>query len=143
MTDAVTRDKKGRWLPGRSANPKGKPPDSGMVGTLRKAIRERLPSIVAKLADQAEGGDVQAARVLVERVLPPVRAESREIVVEVLADDLTARAKALVDAALAGQVPANVASELVQAIAATARVEELVELRTRIEGIENALGIAR
>jgi hypothetical protein len=136
MTDAVTRDKKGRWLPGRSANPKGKPPDSGMVGTLRKAIRERLPSIVAKLADQAEAGDVQAARVLVERVLPPVRAESREIVVEVLADDLTARAKGLIDAALAGKIPPNVAAELIQAIGATAKVAELVEFEQRLRRLE-------
>jgi hypothetical protein len=135
----AARDKKGRWLPGQSPNPAGRAKDSGLVGKLRNAIRHRLPGIVEKLVEQAEAGDVQAARVLVERVLPALRPEAREIVVDVPADSLTARAQALVDAALAGQVPANVASELIAALANVGKLQELTEFEARLRKLEESL----
>ena len=64
----------GQWQPGTSGNPAGRPPGSGKVAKLRAEIAEHVPDIVAQLVESAKGGDVQAARLLLERVLPPVKA---------------------------------------------------------------------
>lgn len=64
----------GRWQPGQSGNPNGRPPGSGAVAELRAGIAARVPEILSKLIDAAIAGDTQAARLLLERVLPPVKA---------------------------------------------------------------------
>lgn len=66
--------KKGTWKPGESGNPKGKPPGSGEVQKLRTAIATHVPEIIERLVTAAKSGDIQAARLLLERVLPPVKA---------------------------------------------------------------------
>lgn len=38
------------------------------------AISEHMPEIIEQLVEKARTGDVQAARLLLERVLPPVKA---------------------------------------------------------------------
>jgi len=65
----------GRWQKGQSGNPAGRKPGTGNVTALREQIAERLPNIIETLAQAAEGGDVQAARILLDRVLPPMKHE--------------------------------------------------------------------
>lgn len=69
----TTRDARGRWLPGRSANPKGRPPGSGKIAKFRQALIAEVPEIIAALGKEAKAGDAQAAKLLLERVLPPLR----------------------------------------------------------------------
>lgn len=68
-----SKKKPGRWKPGESGNPKGRTPGSGETGKLRAAIAKHLPDIIEQLASRAKTGDPQAARLLLERVLPPVK----------------------------------------------------------------------
>ena len=57
----MTENKKaGRWQPGKSGNPKGKPPGTGELQKLRTAIGEHVPAIIEQLATAAIAGDVQA-----------------------------------------------------------------------------------
>jgi hypothetical protein len=55
------------------------------------------------------------------------------------ANSLTGQARALVAAALAGEVAPDVAAQLVQALGTTARVEEVEDLRARLEALERAM----
>ena len=43
------------------------------MAKLRAGIAERVPDILDRLTEAALAGDVQAARLLLERVLPPVK----------------------------------------------------------------------
>lgn len=64
---------KGRWKPGESGNPAGKPPGTlTAVTKLRKLID--VEKIIERLQSAALAGDVQAARTLLERALPVCRA---------------------------------------------------------------------
>ena len=63
----------GSWKPGTSGNPSGRRPGDPAIQRARRIIAAELPAIVAMLAELAKAGDVAAARVLIDRILPTVR----------------------------------------------------------------------
>ena len=68
------------WKQGQSGNPKGRPRKSQRsMAQLRSQISEHLPDVIEVLANDAKEGDVQAARILVERCVPSMRALDQNI----------------------------------------------------------------
>ena len=68
------------WKQGQSGNPKGRPRQSQRsMAQLRSQISEHLPDVIEVLANAAKEGDVQAARILVERCVPSMRALDQNI----------------------------------------------------------------
>ena len=68
------------WKQGQSGNPKGRPRKSQKpMAQLRSQICEHLPDVIEVLANAAKEGDVQAARILVERCVPSMRALDQNI----------------------------------------------------------------
>ena len=68
------------WKQGQSGNPKGRPRKSQKtMAQLRTQISEHLPDVIEVLADAAKEGDVQAARIVVERCIPSMRALDQNI----------------------------------------------------------------
>lgn len=126
-----------KFQPGVSGNPAGRPKGSGMAGQLRKAIENDAADIVQALAKQAKAGDVQAARVLLDRVCPPLKGETRAVTVQGMdKGSLTERAAAALDAAATGNLPPDTAAALVQAVGTLARVTEIDELEKRLSKLE-------
>jgi hypothetical protein len=68
------------WKEGQSGNPKGRPRKSQKtMAQLRGQISDHLPDVIEVLANAAKEGDVQAARILVERCVPSMRALDQNI----------------------------------------------------------------
>ena len=68
------------WQKGKSGNPKGRPRKSQKtMAQLRGQISEHLPDVIEVLAGAAKEGDVQAARILVERCVPSMRAIDQNV----------------------------------------------------------------
>lgn len=68
------------WTKGESGNPRGRPRKSQKtMAQLRSQISEHLPDVIEVLAGAAKGGDVQAARILVERCVPSMRAIDQNV----------------------------------------------------------------
>ena len=68
------------WEKGKSGNPKGRPRKSQKsMAQLRSQISEHLPDVIDVLAGAAKGGVVQAARILVERCVPSMRAIDQNV----------------------------------------------------------------
>ena len=68
------------WKEGQSGNPKGRPRKSQRtMAQLRSQISDHLPDVIEVLANAAKEGDVQAARILVERCVPSMRALDQNI----------------------------------------------------------------
>ena len=68
------------WKQGQSGNPKGRPRKSQKtMAQLRRQISAHLPDVIEVLANAAKDGDVQAARILVERCVPSMRALDQNI----------------------------------------------------------------
>ena len=126
----------GRWKPGESGNPAGRKPGSGEVAKLRAAIAEHLPGIVAQLVEAAKAGDVQAARLLLERVIPPVKAAEVAQAVALPGETLTEQGRAVLGAIEAGELAPGQGAALIGAIGTLARVAEVDELAARITALE-------
>ena len=126
----------GRWLPGQSGNPAGRRPGTGEVAKLRAAIAEHVPEIVGKLVEAAKAGDVQAARLLLERTLPPLKPSEEPASVALPSGSLAEQGRALLAAAAAGELAPGQVAALLGALGTLARVVEVDELTRRVEALE-------
>lgn len=129
-----------QWKAGQSGNPKGRPPGQSEITKLRASIAEHVPEIVAQLVSAAQGGDVQAARLLLERVLPPVRPIEQTQPMDLPEGDLTAKGQAILNATARGELAPSQAAALIGAVGTLARVAEVDELERRIKALEESNG---
>lgn len=135
----TTSKKPGRWKPGQSGNPKGKPPGSGELQRLRASIAADVPEILAGLVAAAKGGDAQAAKLILERIFPAVK--PTEQAVELALPDggtLTAQGRAVLSAVSLGDLAPGQGAQLLAAIGSLARVIEIDDLSQRIDKLEAA-----
>jgi hypothetical protein len=86
------------WKPGQSGNPAGRKPGTGDVAKLRAAIAEQVPAIIKTLTTAALTGDVGAARLLLERVIAPLKAAEVAAPLALTDGTLTEQGRAVVAA---------------------------------------------
>jgi hypothetical protein len=140
MTVTVKK-KRGRWKTGESGNPNGRKPGTGEVAKLRASIAVHLPAIITQLVSKAKEGDAQAARLLLERVLPPMKAIEQPV--ELCLPDgegMTVQGVAIVKAVAAGILAPGQGAALLSGLGALARIKEIDEFEqriTKLEGIKN------
>jgi Family of unknown function (DUF5681) len=64
----------GSWKPGQCGNPKGRPKGArDRRSNLRYGLLKEVPDILKTLAAAAKGGDIQAAKLILERTLPALK----------------------------------------------------------------------
>jgi hypothetical protein len=139
MTDPKKK-RLGRWVAGVSGNPAGRTPGSGQLQKLRDAIAQDVPAILASLVDAAKGGDIQAARLILERVLPPLKATELAVALQLPEGTLTAKAGALLDAAALGELTPAQAAQLISAVGTIGKITEFDELNARLTQLEQQNG---
>lgn len=134
---AVSRDSRGRFLPGSTPNPKGRPPGVGQYARWRAMLTAKAPDLIRTAIEQAMSGDPAALRLCVERIMPAVR----EVPVAVEGLDtgsFSERAEAVLRAVGAGELTPGDGTRLLAGIASAARTAEMDELRRRLEALEEA-----
>ncbi len=124
------------WKPGQSGNPKGRPAGTGEVAKLRAAIAGSVPAILESLTTAALAGDVQAARLLLERALPPIKPVEATQALSLPDGTLTEQGRAVLASVAAGELAPGQGAALLGAIGTLARVAEIDELARRIEVLE-------
>lgn len=132
----IEKKKRGRWKAGESGNPNGRPPGVGEVSKLRESIAAHLPDIIAQLVNKAKDGDSQAARLLLERVLPPMKAIEQAVTLTLPDGDMTAQGVAIVQAVAAGTIAPGQGAQLLTGLGALARIREIDELERRLTALE-------
>ena len=65
-----------KFKPGVSGNPAGRPKGQHPAHKLRNAIVESMPQIIENLVNLAKNGDVQAAKVLLDRCCPVLKPQA-------------------------------------------------------------------
>jgi hypothetical protein len=133
----MTEKKQNQWKPGQTGNPQGRPPGQSEITRLRASLASDVPEILAGLVTAAKAGDVQAARLILERILPPVKAVEQVVTLQLPNDGtLTAKASAVLSAAAAGDLAPGQAAQLIAALGTLAKIHEVDELAARIEKLE-------
>jgi hypothetical protein len=85
---------------------------------------------------------VQAARLILERILPPVKPIEQAVALQLPErGTLTVKATAVLSAAAAGDLAPGQAAQLIAALGTLAKICEVDELAARIEKLEAARAI--
>lgn len=118
---------------GQSGNPAGRPRGSVNYSALRKTIRTK--EVLAVVEDAALAGDMTAARLLLERALPPLRPVDVPVVFPV-ADSLADVGRTVMQAVAQGRLTPSEGTTLMSGLAQLGKVIESDELAKRIEQLE-------
>jgi hypothetical protein len=107
---------------------------------LRAQLAEHGPAIAAVVVEAAIGGDLHAAKLVLDRISPPLRAQAAPILLDLPgpAKNATSIAVAIIRAAADGDLPPDVAAQLVGAVGTLVRIIETDELKDRLESLEQA-----
>lgn len=117
---------------------KGRPKGSGgyRAALLQAVGREEFAALVSHLYRLAMAGDMQAAGVLVGRLVPPLRSKDEPVSVDLPDGTPLDQARAIVAAVAAGTLTPQEGKTLLDGLAAVVRIEEVTELTRRIEALE-------
>jgi hypothetical protein len=140
--DICRKEQMTKFKPGRSGNPKGRPRGTkNKANALRSRIVDEIPSIVDNLIAAAKGGDMQAARLLIERAIPTLRAEEARVTLDLPEDaPLSEQGAAILRAVADGRITPSQGAAMVQSLAGLARIIEVSELEERIAELERSRG---
>jgi len=131
MDQVAERDGRGRFQPGQSGNPMGRPPGSlNRATVLRGCLRDGEHETAARVViDQACGGDAVAARLLLDRLEP--RPRGRPLPLELSPDaPLEDGYRALFRAFAAGDISPD------EALAGARFLDRLADRAATIERLE-------
>lgn len=129
------------FRPGQSGNPRGKPKGARNHATraVLALMQGGAEEITRAVLDAAKGGDLTAAKFVLERIAPP--AKERPISLD-LPDTTTAAGiaeaqAAILQAAAAGELLPGEAATLAGIVEARRKAIETQELEQRISALEN------
>ena len=144
MAENTTGKQRGKpFKPGKSGNPSGRPAGAKNRTTLmaQTLFDGEAEALVRKVIELAMAGDIQALRLCIDRLCPPLKAHAAPIELELPeTQNLSEIANAFIRAAANGRLPPDVATQLVQAVGTMARVTEIDELKVRLAALEAAVG---
>ena len=129
------------FQPGQSGNPDGRPRG---IKDKRTAMRDLLTphaaDLVAKCVELAKNGDTTALRICLDRLIPPAKAKDATIRLPLTDGSLADKGQAVLTALGDGELGPDVATAILQAISAQARVLEIDEIARRLEELERRVG---
>ena len=135
----ANRDAKGRFASGQSGNPSGRP---RAADELRRRLESGMDGAADAVLAAAKQGDMQACRLILERLLPAIRPAHAPVQFDFDENaPLAEQARQILAAVASGQLPPDQGRALVDAIGALVKVVQLDEVLERlktIEGIRNA-----
>lgn len=129
-----------RFKAGQSGNVKGRPKGAKTKAvTLRNRFIDDFEAIAGVVLGEAKGGDMQAARICLDRCLPPLKAVEAPVILEIdKAAPLLEQARQALAAGIDGKLPISQAVQMAGALSVLAEKSEILE---RLAAIEKALNI--
>jgi hypothetical protein len=137
------RNADGTFAKGNSANPAGKP--KGTLHRTTRAVLEMMQgeaeAVTRKAIDLALAGDSVAMRLVMERLVSPIRERPVTLAMPKIsaASDLIAAASALTDAVASGDITPGEAASLSTLVGNVSKAIETIELSERLAKIEERL----
>jgi hypothetical protein len=125
-----------KFKPGQSGNPKGRTPGKSPLTALRKSISKDIDKVIQTVLAQALEGDMQACKILLDRVCPALKPQALPISLPINGS-LSERGDEVIKATMAGQIPPDVGAQLITALAKQGKLIELDELDKRLTALES------
>ena len=122
-----------KFQKGQSGNPAGRKPGPSKIGKIRQGLEAHLPEILDALIAGAKGGDPQAAKLLLDRVLPSLRPETRQ------PTPAPTDPGAILEAVESGAIGVDQAQILMGLAAQRLKIAADQELLERVEKLEQLL----
>ena len=123
------------WKSGVSGNPKGR--RSGESPTVRERFAKHGEDVAQMVIDAALGGDMTAARIIIDRLSPPLKQVASPVKIHMPANiTLAEQAGIVLRHASEGLISPDQALQLVSGIANLSRIIEVDELEKRLTALE-------
>lgn len=134
-----------KWKKGEpSPNPAGRP--KGIIDKrmkLTKQFQAEGEAIASKVIEQAVQGDLTAAKIVLDRISPPLRNKSQMVQFELDTSlEFTSQARQILAAISKGELDPDTGKILIDSVVSVARVYELDEISRRLEALENVQTVA-
>ncbi len=133
----------GRWKPGESGNPKGRPAGSRHKATIvaKTLMDGQAKALVQKIIEKALEGDTMCLRVCIERLVPPCKEGPLSVKLPAIKSvkdlpDLLARIMALLEV---GELTIGEAQGLSAVAESCRKVLEISEFQAQLEQIREEL----
>jgi len=131
--------KKGQFQKGQSGNPAGRPKGTkDAIVAMRELLVPHAPALVQKAVEMALNGDAAALRICVDRLIPPAKARDESVSLPLGEGSLTEKGNAVLTALGNGELAPDVATAVLQGIAAQVRIIETDEISRRLDALEAA-----
>lgn len=123
---------------GQSGNPNGRPKkNSATADRLREEIGAHVPAIIKAVVEQAKDGDVQAAKLLLDRVVPALKPQQQPVVIDDMAErEPSDQGKAIIEAMAGGRLTPEQGQAMLAGLASLMKIVEVDELEKRITALE-------
>jgi hypothetical protein len=130
----------GKFQKGVSGNPAGRKRGTGYADKLREAISNDLPDIIGAMVAAAKGGDVGAATLLMNRVIPTLKPIQEVVTVTALEGEQTLSEKgaAVITTMADGKLSSEQAQNMLAALASLSKIREVDEIERRISALEES-----
>ena len=128
----------GTFKKGVSGNSKGRESGKKASAKLRKAIETEANDIIKVLVKQAKDGDIQAAKILLDKTVPSLKPQALPINIPV-GETLPDTGSNVVDAAMTGNIPPDIGAQLIRALTDQSKLVELEEISKRLTRLEKQL----
>lgn len=126
---------------GQSGNPSGRKKGTGAgskIKPLRDGLMQHVPEILNALVAQAKAGDTTACKLILERVLPPLKSQAATIEIPA-ADTLAAQGNEIIKSTMQGSIPPDIGASLITALSNQGKLVELQDITERLQHIEKQL----
>lgn len=125
---------------GKSGNPGGRPSSAVKTAEVRQALIGAAPRILKRLIELALDGDVSAAKIVLDRIMPPLKPTEPPTTLEIKKSwSLSRQADAIQQSVYAGELTISQAQGLIGNLLSQAKIVEASELEERLAAIEQAL----
>lgn len=128
-----------KFVSGTSGNPNGRPAATVTRDNLRQMIKDELPAIIRVVIDKALEGDMQAAKILIDRGLAPLKSQTDTVSFDIASNDkLSDVGQSIIDKLSRGDVSPDAANAVMSALTAQIKIIESTDLAERITKLEEA-----
>jgi hypothetical protein len=131
---------KGQFSKGKSGNPKGKPKGARHRSSLiaEQLFASEIQDICKTVIEEAKAGDMQAARIILDRLLPPRKDNPIQIDLPKIesSSDLLRAVGCITGAVGSGQISPSEGEALARIVDIHAKAIELAEFEQRLSALE-------